>query len=67
VLSAVYGGAVHPSAEGYAAMADAALPAARGVLGLPTPAAVRSEPLPPPATPAPGPAPAAAAAPAPAH
>ncbi len=48
VLSAVYGGAVHPTAEGYAAMADAALPAARGVLGLPTPAAVRSEPLPPP-------------------
>ena len=33
VLSAVYGGAVHPTAEGYAAMADAALPAARGVLG----------------------------------
>ncbi len=28
VLSAVYGGAVHPSAEGHAAMADAALPAA---------------------------------------
>jgi hypothetical protein len=52
VLSAVYGGAVHPTAEGYAAMADAALPAARGVLGLPTPAAVRSEPLPPPTTPA---------------
>jgi hypothetical protein len=52
VLSAVYGGAVHPSAEGYAAMADAALPAARGVLGLPTPAAVRSEPLPPPTAPA---------------
>jgi hypothetical protein len=26
VLSAVYGGAVHPSAEGHAAMADAALP-----------------------------------------
>jgi hypothetical protein len=50
VLSAVYGGAVHPTAEGYAAMADAALPAARGVLGLPTPAAVRSEPLPPPPT-----------------
>jgi hypothetical protein len=53
VLSAVYGGAVHPTAEGYAAMADAALPAARGVLGLPTPAAVRSEPLPPPTTSAP--------------
>ena len=28
VLSAVYGGAVHPSAEGHAAMADAAVPAA---------------------------------------
>ncbi len=37
VLSAVYGGAVHPTAEGYAAMADAALPAARGVLGLTPP------------------------------
>jgi hypothetical protein len=34
VLSAVYGGAVHPSAEGHAAMADAALPAAINVLGL---------------------------------
>jgi lysophospholipase L1-like esterase len=34
VLSAVYGGAVHPTAEGHAAMADAALPAAIGVLGL---------------------------------
>ncbi len=41
VLSAVYGGAVHPTAEGYAAMADAALPAARGVLGLPAPPAVQ--------------------------
>jgi hypothetical protein len=49
VLSAVYGGAVHPTAEGYAAMADAALPAARQVLGLPTPPTVQSEPLPPPA------------------
>ena len=37
VLAAVYGGAVHPTAEGHAAMADAALPAARKVLGLPTP------------------------------
>ncbi len=53
VLSAVYGGAVHPTAEGYAAMADAALPAARGVLGLPTPPAVQAEPLPPPAPPTP--------------
>jgi len=34
VLSAVYGGAVHPSAEGHAAMADAALPAAASVLQL---------------------------------
>ena len=34
VLSAVYGGAVHPTAEGYAAMADAALPAAAAVLQL---------------------------------
>jgi hypothetical protein len=54
VLSAVYGGAVHPTAEGYAAIADAALPAAREILGLPTPPAVRSEVLPPlsPAAPA---------------
>jgi len=48
VLSAVYGGAVHPTAEGYAAMADAALPALRAVLGLSSPPTVRSEPLPPP-------------------
>ncbi|HWN76547.1 MAG TPA: hypothetical protein VNN81_01415, partial [Bradyrhizobium sp.] len=34
VLSAVYGGAVHPSAEGHAAMADAALPAVASVLQL---------------------------------
>ncbi|MGA7995383.1 MAG: hypothetical protein WCA28_10785, partial [Bradyrhizobium sp.] len=34
VLSAVYGGAVHPSAEGHAAMADAALPAVTSVLQL---------------------------------
>ncbi|MFO1120668.1 MAG: hypothetical protein U1E38_11470 [Rhodospirillales bacterium] len=34
VLSAVYGGAVHPSAEGHAAMADAAAPAAAAVLQL---------------------------------
>ncbi len=49
VLSAVYGGAVHPTAEGYAAMADAALPATRVVLGLPQPPSVSVEPLPPPA------------------
>ena len=52
VGSAVYGGAVHPTAEGYAAMADAALPAARGVLGLSAPPAVQTEPLPPPTGPA---------------
>jgi lysophospholipase L1-like esterase len=34
ILSAVYGGAVHPTAEGYAAMADAALPAVASVLQL---------------------------------
>jgi len=34
VLSAVYGGAVHPSAEGHAVMADAALPAVAAVLQL---------------------------------
>jgi hypothetical protein len=69
VLSAVYGGAVHPTAEGYAAMADAALPAVRELLGLPTPSAVRSEPLPPPtsAAPAPPAAPVAPTAPAPAR
>src|SRR5882724_11724652 len=37
VLSAVYGGAVHPSAEGHAVMADAALPAAASVLQLDAP------------------------------
>jgi len=37
ILSAVYGGAVHPSAEGHAAMADAALPAAASVLQLNAP------------------------------
>jgi hypothetical protein len=47
VFSAVYGGALHPTAEGYAAMADAALPDARELLGLPEPAAVSAEPLPP--------------------
>ncbi len=46
-MSAVYGGAIHPSAEGHAAMADAALPAAREVLGLKPPPAVIAEPLPP--------------------
>ena len=48
VLSAVYGGAIHPTAEGHAAMADAALPAAAAVLGLGAPEAeVVSEPLAP--------------------
>jgi hypothetical protein len=46
VLSAVYGGAVHPTAEGHAAMADAAFPAAAQVLNLDAPEApISSEPL----------------------
>ena len=50
VLSAVYGGAIHPTAEGHAAMADAALPAMRDVLGIGGPEPkVRGETLPPPA------------------
>jgi hypothetical protein len=49
VLSAVYGGAIHPTAEGHAAMADAAVPAMREVLGMGGPEPkVRGEPLPPP-------------------
>jgi len=48
VLSAVYGGAVHPTAEGHAVMADATLPAVASVLrldaGVPE---VTSEPAPP--------------------
>jgi hypothetical protein len=53
--SAVYGGAIHPTAEGHAAMADAALPAVRNVLGLQAPGAVTSAPLPqPPPVPPPG-------------
>jgi hypothetical protein len=56
VLSAVYGGAVHPTAEGHAAMADAALPAAINVLGLggamsEFSSGVVQQPLPPPTTP----------------
>jgi hypothetical protein len=53
VLSAVYGGAVHPSAEGHAAMADAALPAAAALLQLDANVPeVISQPVPPiPATP----------------
>jgi lysophospholipase L1-like esterase len=48
VLSAVYGGAMHPTAEGHAVMADAALPAAREALGLGLPEAIKAETLPPP-------------------
>jgi hypothetical protein len=48
LLSAVYGGAVHPSAEGHAAMADAVLPAAAAVLQLDAAVPrVTSEPAPP--------------------
>ena len=59
VLSAVYGGAVHPTAEGHAAMADAAVPAAVNVLGLAGAAAelnssIVQQPLPPPGAPANG-------------
>jgi hypothetical protein len=53
VLSAVYGGAIHPTAEGHAAMADAALAGAKSALHLP----VGSEPViavPLPPLPAPG-------------
>jgi hypothetical protein len=49
LLSAVHGGAVHPSAEGHAAMADAALPALRDVLRIVPPSAeVVAKPLPDP-------------------
>jgi hypothetical protein len=48
ILSAVYGGAIHPTAEGHAAMADAALPAMRALLEIAQPRAVTTEPLPPP-------------------
>ena len=49
IFASVYGGAVHPTAEGHAAMADAALPAAREVLGLPSASKVPvfAEPLDP--------------------
>jgi hypothetical protein len=52
VLAAVYGGAIHPTAEGHAAMADAALPAVREVLGLEAPPD-RGNDGPPPAPPGP--------------
>ncbi len=45
--SAVYGGAIHPTAEGHAAMADAALPALRELLGIRPLPTVQAEPLPP--------------------
>jgi hypothetical protein len=48
IMSAVYGGAIHPTAEGHAAMAEATLPAMQAVLGLQPPEpTVHSEPLPP--------------------
>jgi hypothetical protein len=51
ILSAVYGGAVHPTAEGHAAMADAALVPSRTLLGLGAAAApVTTAPLAPPGT-----------------
>jgi hypothetical protein len=52
ILSAVYGGAIHPTAEGYAAMADSAIATARNVLqlGLAT-EGVQIAPLPPPEVP----------------
>lgn len=48
ILSAVYGGAVHPTAEGHAAMADAAVPAAAAVLQIDNAVPeVISQPVPP--------------------
>jgi hypothetical protein len=65
ILSAVYGGAIHPTAEGYAAMADSAMATARDVLQLGAatePVKVDTLPPPEPTSPsaptAPGPAPA---------
>ncbi len=52
-MSAVYGGAFHPSAEGHAAMADAAMPAVRQALGITGPPEVEAQPLPPPGATAP--------------
>lgn len=45
ILSAVYGGAIHPTAEGHAAMADAALPAMTDILGLAEEGDVARQPL----------------------
>ncbi len=57
VLSAVYGGAIHPTAEGHAAMADAAVAAAAGVLGLARPVrSIVAEPLADPDAPSQAPA-----------
>jgi hypothetical protein len=51
IVSAVHGGAIHPTAEGHAAMADAALTAVREVLGVRSAEPpVRADPLPPPTT-----------------
>jgi len=48
ILSAVYGGAIHPTAEGHAAMADAVLESVQALLGLaPSEAPVSVLPLPP--------------------
>ncbi|HTB03294.1 MAG TPA: hypothetical protein VK804_22720 [Bradyrhizobium sp.] len=47
IFSAVYGGAVHPSAEGNAAMADATLPAVTSVLQLGAAPELTAEPAPP--------------------
>jgi hypothetical protein len=47
VLSAVYGGAIHPTAEGHAAMADAALAGAKSALQLGTNDPIIAAPLPP--------------------
>jgi hypothetical protein len=54
VLSAVYGGAIHPTAEGHAAMADAALAGAKNVLRLSGGGPIIAEPLPPPLLTPPG-------------
>lgn len=52
ILSAVYGGAIHPTGEGHAAMADAVVPAAASVLRLGAEADVTQEPLAPVTSPA---------------
>src|SRR5712671_1392818 len=46
IVSAVHGGAIHPTAEGHAAMADAALLAVREKLGLPAAAQLPAPQLP---------------------